>query len=459
MLASTSTSSTSLVAQASEEGLKHLYRTILTQARLLSLTLDDPIIYSSHRFLARKNLEPLLSTPLPSPRKSSLWPLPTSIKRILRARTHRRHLADANFGWEHSVHRALSLAYARSGKLRRDILSDLSPIPSTSSNELKYHEKHLRKKQFSPIITALLLSEVSMNGAPVKSVSHLTGRAPPPWLPAEDDALVKQFGKAKGRRRVSNANARFIRTYLRKVMVPLDVQSAATVRSSNGDQESSIFAHLEKKARPRSEVVSNRPKRFSKELLARRKGLTNTKLMMISTTFLMRAKTEMEQHRTKMERSEHRKQELRKQGWDSHPRDYSHVRTQRRLYGRILDETPLLLVVDVACTASSSESSSSTCFLTERVQARKNDPLGIRAKIGIIPVDVGHQQLKLVKSRYAVGPNSGRGRVMGEVVPRSGLLCKSSEEGTAAEEEEEILEPKRWLASSEIEFLRQQGLL
>ncbi|CDW98770.1 hypothetical protein [Sporisorium scitamineum] len=120
---------------------------------------------------------------------------------------HRRHLADANFGWEHSVHRALWLAYARKGKLRRDALSDLSPIASSSAKEQKY-EKKLRKKVVSPVLQTLLTSAMSMSGAKVKSRDHLNGRPPPPFLPTEDDPLVKFFGKAVGRRRVLNANGR-----------------------------------------------------------------------------------------------------------------------------------------------------------------------------------------------------------------------------------------------------------
>lgn len=418
MLASTSSASSTLLAASSTEGLKHLYRTILTQARLLSVTLDDPIVFSSHRYLARKNLEPLLTPTLAS---STTFPPSTETKRLLRAKIHRRQLADANYGWEHAVHRALSLAYARTGKLRRDALSDLSPTPSSAADEGRY-PKQRRKKHFSPVLTALLTSAASMNGAPVKSVSHLTERPPPPWLPAVDDPLVTHYGKATSRRRVANASKRFVKTYLRKVKLPLDIVPL------NGVVEAGVFAHLEAKARPPAEHVSNVPRRFNTTAQARSPvGSAHKtgqgKVGMRRTG----AREETELYRSRMDSSGHRKRSLRTHGWSSHPKDFTRPRAQRRLYARILDDTPLL--IDPSHTPT-----------TDSVR-RKNDPLHIRARLAAAPAS----KLKVVKSRYALGPANSRGK--GEVAP-PGLF---SNEG--------LREAGEWLDKSELDVLRQNGLL
>ncbi|SJX63698.1 uncharacterized protein SRS1_14449 [Sporisorium reilianum f. sp. reilianum] len=397
MLASTSTASTTLLSSTTGEGLKHLYRTILQQARLLSHTLDDPIVLNSHRFLARKNLEPLLSPPVP-PEVERQWPPSTATKRILRAQMHRRHLADANFGWEHSVQRALSLAYARTGKLRRDALSDLSPIASSSRAEQK-HEKKLRKKEVPPVLQTLLTSAASMNGAAVKSRDHLTARPPPPFLPTVDDPLVKHYGKALGRRRVLNATGKFVKEYLKKVSVPVDVID------SNGAGGDGLLGHLEAKARPPTEHVAGYPR-----------AATRTQ----HPPYLSSATQSIARYRSALHASTHRKRSLRTHGWTSHPKVFSHARRRRRLYARLLDDVPILVSDDAPGMAS-----------------RKNDPLGIRAKLESLE---GRAQTKVVKSRFAVGPRSrGAEVVLSESVSLQEVLAG--------------------LDASEVAFLREQGLL
>ncbi|TKY84530.1 hypothetical protein EX895_006432 [Sporisorium graminicola] len=427
--ASTSTASTSLLSSATGEGLKHLYRTILQQARLLSHTLDDPVVFSSHRFLARKNLEPLLSDPLPliEAVAERQWPPPTATKRVLRAQMHRRHLADANYGWEHSVRRALWLAYARKGKLRRDALSDLSPVASSSVEEQKY-EKRLRKREFSPVLQTLLTNSASMNGASVKSRDHLTGRPPPPFLPGEDDPLVKYFGKAMGRRRVVNAQGKFVKAYLKKVLVPVDV-----ISSTNGGWEEGLFAHLESKARPPKEHVAGYPRRFNAVVphlrTPRESAPAHTTQ---SLPWLASAAQSIPLYRSDLNPSAHRKRTLRVHGWTSHPKDFNRPRLRRRLYAKLLDDAPLLLLLDVDSTLKADESS--------RTRRKKNnDPLGIRAKIEpCVQID-GRAKMKLVKSRFAVGPRS-RGA---EVAPRQ-----------ERDGEERVLEG---LHASEVAFLRERG--
>lgn len=421
MLASTSTASATLLSasSATNEGLKHLYRTILQQARLLSFTFDDPILFSSHRYLARKNLEPLLLSSPSSHDPAVQWPPSTATKRIMRAKAHRRHLADANLGWEHSVHRALSLAYARTGKLRRDILSDLSPTPSSSSDEQRY-EKRLRKKDFSPVLRTLLMNSSSMDGAAVKSKEHLT-RPPPPFLPAEDDALVRLFGKAAGRRRVANAEKRFVKTYIRKVLVPLDVVSTVALEDDKGRAWESVFTHIE--ARARGQVDQRHRSAQAPQWLSS----TQHKVSL---------------YRSNVDSSEHRKRALRQHGWSSHPQDYTRARTRRRLYGRLLNDVTLL-VVDSSTPDQSDENS----------RGRKNDPLGMRAKLAGLTQQPEGRKIKVVKSRYAVGPKAreaagsgGGGR--GELAPR-GLF----------DPEEKEVRVERLLDESEVSFLRSQGLL
>ena len=358
MLASTSTSSTSLVTTCTSEGVKHLYRTILQQARLLASTLDDPIVLSSHRHLARKNLEPLLCH---HGTVETIPPASGAAKRISRAQLHRRHLADANFGWEHSVQRALEQAYARRGKLRRDALSDLSPTPSSAKAEQKY-PKRLRKKDFPRVLQVLLTSGASMNGAAVKSREHLV-RPPPPFLPAVDDPLVRMFGKAQGRPRVANARNRFVRAYMRKISIPFLADDELVRGLERKSRRLDPSAEQEQDAQPR----------------------------------LNGARSNVDIYRSALESSVHRKRALRTQGWTSHPKDFSRPRRRRRLYAKLLDDIPLLLA-------------DSTCR-DEGSKRRKNDPLGIRSTLN----SVGEAKLKVVKSSLAVGPKS-RGV---EVAPRT----------------------------------------
>lgn len=433
MLASTSTNSSALAATASKEGIKHLYRTILQQARLLSSTFDDPIIFSSHRYLARANLQPLLIHSLPHPclpclsststhGESVQWPPSTASKRILRAKTQRRHLADANYGWEHSVFRSLSLAYARSGKLRRDALSDFSPQRSTSPSEAKY-PKELRKKQFSPVLLALLTNPASMEGAAVKNVAHLTTRPPPPFLPSEDDPVVKFYGKARGRRRVANAEKKFVKTYMRKIKLPLDV-----VVGEKGE-EASMFRYLESKAKPVAQYVVNNPNRTG-ELGRGEEEAGGRRERGREKPYLISAKNSKSLYRSNMNPSEHRKEALRRHGWDSHPKDYTNARRKKRLYGRLLDDVPLLLL---PC--------STPCSLTlEGRRGGGKDPLGIRSKLKSAST-LAKGKIRILKSTHSISPTNQRY----ETLPSS-IFGESKEEADG-------------LNFSEKDFLREMGML
>ncbi|KIS68363.1 uncharacterized protein UMAG_03458 [Mycosarcoma maydis] len=427
MLASTSSASTTLLSSRSVEGVKHLYRTILQQARLLASTLDDPVILSSHRFLARKNLEPLLSSPTGVLASRSEWPPSTDAKRIRRAQTHRRHLADANFGWMHSVSRALSVAYARTGKLRRDILTDLTTSNLSVNSSSKHGGQHSKRHSgpgtgFSRVLQTLLMSTPSMNGATVKSIKHLTDRPPPPFLPALDDALVKYFGKATSKRRVENAKRRFAKAYLKKVSVPVDVVEVDVGGGAGkGRIKESLFEHLESKARPPcqggAQNLSNRGQ--------------------VEQPCLRSARLKMESYRSRFASCAHRSRALRTHGWASHPTDFTRPRAQRRLYARLLDDVPVLLV-------DSTQAIDSTDTLQRA--SKKNDPLGIRSKVANVRLD-GAVKLKVVRSRLAVGPKMRSA----EVVPRACL--------DQAEVEEQRNTMIRGLDASEVSFLSKQGLL
>lgn len=314
------------------------------------------------------------------------------------------------------MHRALWLAYARKGKLRRDALSDLSPIASSSAKEQKY-EKKLRKKVVSPVLQTLLTSAMSMSGAKVKSRDHLNGRPPPPFLPTEDDPLVKFFGKAVGRRRVLNANGRFVKAYLKKVLVPVDV-----VSSGDGG-EGSLYAHLESKARPPKEHIACYPRRFG--TVSRGTSDPVAKRNVERPSWLASATKNVQHYRSDFHSSAHRGRALRMHGWTSHPKDFSQPRLRRRLYARLLDDVPFLLLDS---TANGQEG-----------MARKNDPLGIRAKLETISSIECRTKMNVVKSRFAVGPRS-RGA---EIAPRE-LAQEKAVDG---------------LSESEIAFLRREGLL
>ncbi|GAC93850.1 hypothetical protein PHSY_001415 [Pseudozyma hubeiensis SY62] len=417
MLASTSTASTALLCSPTTEGLKHLYRTILQQARLLSVTLNDPVLYTSHRFLARKNLEPLLSSGTLPLEQQPQWPPSTAFKKLRRSQTHRRHLADANFGWPHSVHRALSLAYARSGKLRRDVLTDL-----TAQSASAFQGK--KRVVSSPILRSLLTSQGSMNGATVKNREHLTGRPPPPFLPAMDDPLVKYFGKAVSRKRVENARGKFLKTYLRKVRVPVDV----IVAGGGEGTEEGLWKWLEEKARPPAGQTT-----LSRNSVGRDRAKS------ADQPFHHTARLKVDTYRSNFNTSAHRSRGLRVHGWASHPVDFSHPRKLRRLYADLLDETPLLFV-----ESSLPQSQPSTAL-----EPSKNDPLGIRAKLSQTTKPTGGNEVKfkVVRSRYSVGPKM-RGV---DVMPRR----ISGEVGAVGE----IDNVKERLHASEIAFLTRQGLL
>ncbi|KAJ9479967.1 hypothetical protein PHBOTO_003721 [Pseudozyma hubeiensis] len=415
MLASTSTASTALLSSTTDEGLKHLYRTILQQARLLSSTLNDPVLYISHRFLARKNLESLLSSGSIPLEQLPRWPPSTAFKRMRRSQTHRRHLADANFGWPHSVHRALSLAYARSGKLRRDVLTDLTSQSAPPSQGKK-------RTVSSTILQSLLTSQASMNGATVKNREHLTGRPPPPFLPALDDPLVKYFGKALSRKRVENARGKFLKTYLRKVRVPVDVVVAG------GGREVGLWEWLEEKASPPADRTT-----------IPHGGVRKDKAKSADQPFLRAAKLKVDTYRSSFNTSAHRSRGLRTHGWASHPVDFTHPRRLRRLYADLLDETPLLFV----------EPSKPQSEPSRAVEPSKNDPLGIRAKLSQTTKRTRGiaVKLKVVRSRFSVGPKM-RGV---DVMPR-----RVGGEGAAVWEVDSV---KERLDASEVAFLTGQGLL
>lgn len=273
---------------------------------------------------------------------------------------------------------------------------------------------------------ALLMNAGSMDGAIVKKVPHLEDRPPPPWLPAEEDVLVKVFGRATGRRRVANASRRFASAYLAKVKVPADV-----------GEDGELWKHLESKARPPkgfAEVVTNLPKRFAHSCSFETKRCGKaTAMPQKKAAYLTKAKQEVDLYRSNMHFAAHRKKAQRTQGWASHPKDYaSATRARRRLYGRLLDDAPLLLIDSAPAQEEG----------TGEGRKAKNDPLGIRTKLRsahqtITSAGIKPSQLRIGRSKYAVG------RAKGDVTALPTVRAQEN----------------WWLCESERQYLQEQGLI
>ncbi|PWY98220.1 hypothetical protein BCV70DRAFT_193630 [Testicularia cyperi] len=464
---SSSSSSAKLLRTVTREGVRHLYRTILGQARLLANTLDDPIVLRSHRYLARKNLEP-------DEHLGATWPPSSPVKRILRAKVHRRQLADANQGWEHAVFRSLSLAYARSGKLRRDAMSELSPQPSQKDDELRY-PRDLRARELSPILRAILMSTNSIRGSIVKDIAWFD-RPPSDFLPGQDDPLVKLYGRAHSKKRITNATQKFHRTYLKKVLLPIDVVTLdrdgkptslfdESAGSNDGREPLGMWLHLESRARGTRAASLSKPRApnmAETDASSRSTGSVKVRRScapgLADSAYLRAARRMASEFSSGITPSAHRKKSLRVHGWTCHPKDYSLWRTRRRIYARILDQTSLIVLPREAAHQ----------FIRSD-QSVKNDPLGIRAKLRLaVHYFANHTayvtKIKILKSRYAL--SSARDKHKGERIP-FGFYEGLSDHHAAIMSSGIPLAPTPAAPASgatrldhtEIEFLRRSGLL
>lgn len=200
---------------------------------------------------------------------------------------------------------------------------------------------------------------------------------------------------------------------MKKVKLPLDA-----ILTGQAPRDS-LFAHLERKAKP--PINSNSEVKEEK-------------------AFLTSAKERVGEYRSKMEPSAHRHEALRYHGWASSPKDYSAPRRRRRMYARILEDTPLLLLEDA--TASG-----------EGVRV-KNDPLGIRRRLiemdAIAKGDGKKGKIRVIKSKYGLSRyKNGKQGSLGEGVPK----------GLFAEEEGEEKGERIWLDALEMDFLRSKGIV
>ncbi|EPQ30068.1 uncharacterized protein PFL1_02185 [Pseudozyma flocculosa PF-1] len=380
-----------------------LYRSILHQARLLSHTWSDHTLLRSHAHLARRNLEPLLPRsppcdPGPSSSRSRAphppaqpplldddldlqWPPSTTQKRIKRARIHLRHLADANIGWPHAVKRAIDIAYARRGKLRRDALALLSPQPSSAPEEQRY-PRRLRHKDVHPILAHLLTTQESMRGAAARP-QHLK-RLPPPYLPALDDPVLVKFGKRVGRTRMANAWRKWAGAQLKKVILPIDVQVP-------GGGQAERFRGIEERAASLDCPLPRRLRSGQATTTAGANAASSTLRVdpgprkAPSPPYLDHARAEADRLSSGMRPQAMRKQSLRTHGWSRTPKDYArHARARRRIYAGLLEKSPLLRLASTAEAESVQASIDSAVPSAPGSGPRGGvgrDPLGLKAQL------------------------------------------------------------------------------
>ncbi|KAN0060826.1 hypothetical protein ACQY0O_007485 [Thecaphora frezii] len=392
-----------------------LYRSILHQARLLSHTWSDQTLLRSHAYLARRNLEPLLSQQSRSrdhviatkrevasrsqpaiAADPSLqddvsvgagldvsWPPPTEQKRLKRARMHLRHLADANVGWPHAVERAIELAYARRGKLRRDALALLSPQPAPLPGQQRL-PRRLQPRALHPVLAQLLVTPETVRGTAARP-QHLQ-RVPPPYLLAEDDPLITKFGKHIGARRMANAWRKWFRLQMKKVVVPVDVVTAANSQGqgeNEGGEGGQRYRDLEARAacshpslprRARAGAGAGVEARDTTSAAAAAVGGGGGEAAVAA--YLRRAQREVARFSSEVRAQAMRKPSQRSQGWERAPKDYAaRGRARRRLYARLLEKSPVLVVSGRGSGAEAEEKRAHE----GRVHGR--DPLGLRKQL------------------------------------------------------------------------------
>ena len=171
-----------------------LYREWRKQARLLAYIWDDAQVYASHAFLARAAVRK------PGNARSCIAGI--------------RALAHANAGWPHAVDRALEQAYGRRGRLRHALLRYL--LPTNTSDEPR-SLRRMRAPQLTPLMHALLYSPAGRRDSPPPVGTHLR----PPKL-ARAEAIVRDVpGKTVARRRVANAQWRWLADHTRRINPPL----------------------------------------------------------------------------------------------------------------------------------------------------------------------------------------------------------------------------------------------
>ncbi|KAK0539370.1 hypothetical protein OC834_000089 [Tilletia horrida] len=243
-----------MAAMTGRQQAHKLYRRYLHQARLFAHIWRDPVLYASHRTIARKLAEDIRAEQIKlhnldraarsqkaniedAKRRLSRHGRPSNLiykfeqpevyalsrkekvlKRLLdRMNDDLKHLAAANVGWPHAVERALDEGYARRGVLRHMLLA--SPLVSRS-------------------LRSLILSAAAHNGAP-PPVSQFD--LPPKLVvamqkksglfPSQNEAVAALAGiernlQAVGitRKREANARWRWLTSHLNKIQVPFEME-------------------------------------------------------------------------------------------------------------------------------------------------------------------------------------------------------------------------------------------
>ncbi|KAK0567102.1 hypothetical protein OC861_002876 [Tilletia horrida] len=255
------------------------YRQFLKQARLLAFVWQDPVLYASHRTIAkdiaqklrndihafekhkRQQQERLLQRSEANPGvkldhldKQVCTAEGKEKDRLVRVRARARkklkQLAAANVGWPHAVERALDQAYGRTGPIRWNLLRPFLPKHDVQTGRLKASKKTgkptaepkapLPRRQQSPTISpslrSLLLSGTAHKGSNPNQ-SHL--ELPPKLVlalkkksglyPSENEAVAMLQGAERNlqavgitRRREANARWRWLTSHITKLQPPIE---------------------------------------------------------------------------------------------------------------------------------------------------------------------------------------------------------------------------------------------
>ncbi|KAL8277965.1 hypothetical protein RQP46_009597 [Phenoliferia psychrophenolica] len=190
---------------------RDLYRALLREARAL----PDSAATSHYESLIRTSFR------LPPAAESSAAPL----KRVQVAQRLLRQLQAANDGYLHSLTRVLDTTYARRGPGKHALLRPFILSPTSLP-----HSSHA----FSPSLSALLTSSISHTTRPPRP-SHLIS---PPSLPPRADPSSEEarlLGPLTPQR-VRAIRLRYWNSQTAKLRAPLAVQVRAAAGGENGQQ-------------------------------------------------------------------------------------------------------------------------------------------------------------------------------------------------------------------------------
>ncbi|CAD6893649.1 unnamed protein product [Tilletia laevis] len=256
------------------------YRQALKQARLLAYIWHDPVVFASHRAMARRQAESSqeallayirrnpeaataagISQPEPQTREwrdyvrkvkkeAASAPL-VKLGRQRDAETiFLKQIAAANVGWPHAVRRALDHAYGRSGPLRWELLKGFLPRHNPNTDRLKASPKsQKRPTEFKPELPRRLQSPMVSRSLRLLVLSAASHSASPPAVsqfelppklaiamqkkaglyPSQNEAVAALDGIERNlqaigitRNREANARWRWLTSHIRKLNAPLE---------------------------------------------------------------------------------------------------------------------------------------------------------------------------------------------------------------------------------------------